>query len=321
MVRHVQSKARMRSSSFLLASALGVASATTFCLLLAACTSAEDDTTTVTSATEPDGGTRVSQKGEVCQASSDCADGLACAPVPGGIGGICSVATFGIAPTAKECVGIECREAIDCCPQAPATCPQILALCQDGGASSAGMCQQYDLYCKCDAAKYDCAADRCVTKCTADTECALAGPGFRCFAGKCAGCAVDTDCGGNSLCLDGTCKPMCRSDSECMGFARCTAGKCVDSGCKSDRECVAATRNVESKCGTDGKCTVACESDIECGNPRGYTFVSCIDKRCTYTGCESDKDCRLFGSAGTSGGPADMSKPIARQLVCRESKR
>ena len=36
------------------------------------------------------------------------------------------------------------------------------------------------------------------------------------------------------------------------------------------------------------------ENDVECGNPKGYSLVSCIAKKCTFTGCDTDKDCRLL---------------------------
>jgi hypothetical protein len=281
---------------------------------LAAC-STDDEVTTQASATEPDGGAlRISQKGEVCQVTNDCAPGLVCIPFPGGSGGVCGVGTFGITRTAKECVAVECRDALDCCPPAPPNCAQLLAGCSDGGA--AVLCAQYEAYCKCDATKRDCVADKCIVKCASDVECAASGPGARCLGGRCGVCTTDTDCAANNRCTDGACVPECRSDGDCLGFARCTSGRCVDSGCKTDRECVALTRNVEAKCGADGKCTSACESDIECANPKGYTFVSCIEKRCTYTGCESDKDCRLFGSPA----PGDVTKPGARYLLCRDKK-
>jgi hypothetical protein len=301
----------MYRSVFLVASAALAFGGT---LAFTACSS-NDELATEAAPTEPDGGSRrISQKGEVCQVTNDCATGLVCIPFPGTSGGVCGVSSFGITRTAKECVAIECRDALDCCPVPPPNCAQLLAGCNDGGI--AVLCAQYEAYCKCDATKRECAADKCIVKCASDLDCASS-PGSRCLAGRCGVCSTDADCGANNLCADGACIPACRSDGDCLGFARCTSGRCVDSGCKTDRECVAATRNVEAKCGVDGKCTSACESDVECANPKGYSFVSCIDKRCTYTGCESDKDCRLFGSPQ----PGDIGKPIGRHLVCRDAKR
>ena len=58
---------------------------------------------------------RVSQKGETCQVTNDCAGGLACIPIPSGGVSICTVATFQITQTARECAVIECTTAADCC--------------------------------------------------------------------------------------------------------------------------------------------------------------------------------------------------------------
>lgn len=282
------------------------------------CRASDDGETTSTSATEPDASRRLSQKGELCQVTNDCVDGLACIPISGSFGGICSVTKFEVAPTAKECALVECREPVDCCPLPPTSCSTWQAGCADAGAGSL-VCQQYEAYCKCDATKRDCVADKCVTKCTADAECGMFGPGVKCTGGRCGAgtCAADADCGTGAICVAGMCQAPCRSDGDCAGFARCIAGKCEESGCKTDRECVAATKNVEAKCGSDGECIVPCENDIECGNPKGYAFVSCIDKRCTYTGCESDKDCRLF-----TMGPQENAgpQPLNRQFVCRAKK-
>ena len=79
----------------------------------------------------------------------------------------------------------------------------------------------------------------------------------------------------------------------------------MESGCKTDRECINATKNVDSKC-NEGKCVIACRTDLECGNPRLYNFFSCLNGECTYTGCESDKDCRLFFSGATDAGALNL---------------
>ncbi len=287
-------------------------------LAASGCSSTDDDTAAAPAA---DAGTtrRLSQKGELCQVTNDCVDGLACIPLANSLVGVCSVTQFNIAPTAKECAIVDCREAIDCCPTPPSSCGQWQAQCADAGPGSP-LCAQYDAFCKCDTTKRACVADKCVVKCTSDLECATFGPGTTCNSGVCGvgACTADSDCGSGMVCISSSCQPACKSDGDCSGFARCNAGRCEESGCKTDRECVAATRNVEAKCASDGKCVVACESDVECGNPKGYSFVSCIDKRCTYTGCESDKDCRLFNLGAQDVGGAPQAR--GRQFVCREKK-
>jgi hypothetical protein len=249
--------------------------------------------------------------------TNDCAEGLACAPVPGGFGGgVCVTGEFRVAPTAKECAMVECANGIDCCDgTSTVNCARLRADClNDAGPDPASACAAYSAQCGCLSGRIDCERGKCVSHCTDDTDCALFGSGRRCAGGNCVQCALDEDCQAGFQCVTGSCQPPCAGDGDCAGFDRCLSGRCVASGCQTDRECVAATRVVDARCGTDGKCIVPCETDLECGNPSGYSFFSCIDKRCTYVGCETDKDCRLFFT-----GPSDASTLSARQHpVCRE---
>lgn len=265
---------------------------------------------------------RLSQKGETCQVTNDCAQGLACVPMPGfgssggvsvGFGGVCTVGEFRIEKTAKECAVIQCEKAEDCCDP-PATCPDLLEACnQAGDAGFSSACEQYKQYCVCDTERIACDQNKCVTKCSTDSECSSSNGTPRCAGGTCVRCASDDDCSGDDTCISGSCKAPCKSDGDCPGFDRCVASQCTPSGCQTDRECVASTRNVEATCGTDGKCIVPCQTDLECGNPRGYSFFSCLEHQCVYTGCESEKDCRLL-LTGPDGG-----LPSGSHVVCREA--
>lgn len=261
-----------------------------------------------------DSSSRHSNKGEACQVTSDCGDGLACQPLPGGVTGVCVSAAFNIAPTAKECVISECSVAADCCPAPPSDCSTLLQLCGDAGKGNPA-CDEYEQRCKCDTTKHDCVNDRCITHCGADPECAVLSDARKCVAGNCVQCAIDSDCTGTgATCVDGKCQRACIGDGDCAGFQRCLAQKCVESGCQTDRECVAATRDIDAKCGTDGRCLVSCKSDLECGSPKSYSFFSCIDSKCIYTGCQTDKDCRLLLT-----GPSDASIIGATEHVfCRD---
>jgi hypothetical protein len=261
--------------------------------------------------------TRTSRRGEACQVANDCDDGLFCAPLPGGSGGgLCVTGNFNVAKTAKECALVECATSGDCCDDSlTAGCAQLRTLCdaeRDAGTTPPIFCNQYDSQCGCETGSVACEVGKCVTRCKADAECNV--PDRRhCAGGKCVQCALDNDCPGGRQCVTGQCQARCTNDGSCSGFDRCLAGRCVPSGCQADRECIAATRNVDARCGTDGKCIVPCQTDLECGNPTSYSFFSCIDKRCTYVGCESDKDCRLFLT-----GPSDATLPTKQVAVCRD---
>lgn len=261
---------------------------------------------------------RESRKGEACQTTNDCAAGLSCVPVAstGGGGapgiGVCVTGEFKVTQTAKECAIIQCQQAADCCPTPPSTCPQLAAQCGDAGPSNFA-CQQYNALCKCDALRYDCVDERCRTRCNLDSDC---GGTLKCSGGRCVQCVDDSTCLTGETCINGACTPPCQGDGDCPAFNRCQAGKCVPGGCTTDRECIAATRNVESTCGTDGNCIIPCQTDLECGDPKNYRFYSCINRQCIYVGCSSDKDCLLYAY-----GTVDASVPNPNgktHIVCRD---
>ena len=263
---------------------------------------------------DPSVAPRTSRRGEACRVTADCGEGLACAPIPGGTGGQCVTAEFHVRPTAKDCAIVECATASDCCDDTlSAGCSNLREQCLAQGPS-APVCVQYRTQCGCDNGTIDCQVGKCVFRCGSDKDCSDTGAGRRCSGGKCAQCTNDTDCAGGKQCVNGACQAPCTNDGDCGGFDRCVDGRCLGSGCQADRECVAATRNVDARCGTDGKCIVPCETDLECGTPTSYSFYSCIEKQCTYVGCESDKDCRLF-LFGTSDASTLGPKQHA---VCRD---
>ncbi len=256
---------------------------------------------------------RASRRGEVCQVARDCEDGLFCAPMPSGSGGVCVTGSFKIAKTAKSCVLLECAGASDCCGDTNTTfCDQLRATCaQEAGFTSTQACLDYAQQCACAAGQVDCELGKCVTRCRDDSQC----NGGSCAGGKCVQCTTDAHCEAGRTCVSGQCQAACTGDGACAGFDRCVDGHCVPSGCQSDRECVAATRNVDERCGADGKCIVPCETDLECGSPTSFSFFACIDQQCTYVGCESDKDCRLFFT-----GPSDAGTlPLHETAVCQDN--
>lgn len=229
---------------------------------------------------------------------------------------MCVTGSFSVRPTARECVVLECTVASDCCdPSLASFCERARIECEtDSGTSPQQSCRNYQSACGCATGKTACVAGKCLSRCAKDVDCTSTGLGRVCTAGRCQQCVVKEDCGDGLECVNGECTAPCSHDGQCAGFDRCVQGRCLPSGCQTDRECVAATRNVDARCTIDGKCNIPCESDLECGDPTSYTFFSCIDKLCTYVGCDSDKDCRLFYT-----GASDASVlPQGQQVVCRD---
>jgi len=156
-----------------------------------------------------------------------------------------------------------------------------------------------------------CSNNSCVNdECSTDADCALgeecAPEGF-CREEQVQTCSVDTECGANELCLDGTCQipPACTEDLDCPTDTVCQSGRCarpctVDSDC-GDFGYTCQSGHCFQQCMTDGNCREAnticednmcvpaeCLSDDDC--PAGQ--IRCKDGRCQpYTTCTTDADC------------------------------
>lgn len=272
-----------------------------------------------------------SRKGEACQTTRDCVTGLSCIPTTtGAAGGTCVVGVFGILPTTKECVIVQCQTALDCCANPSAQCRSLKQQCdfqRDAGITTGSSCQTYEQACKCDENNKGCEEGLCIDKCVDDDSCVSSGRGSKCLGGRCGQCSGDDECKAvnpDYACVNAQCRAPCKGDGDCEGFDRCVNGKCTAGGCQTARECVAMTKNVEATCGTDGKCIQPCQTDLECGRPRGYGFASCIGGRCVDVGCETEKDCQLSSSSlttsssstsSTGGFPGDTPES---HFVCRE---
>jgi hypothetical protein len=227
---------------------------------------------------------QVSQRGEDCERHSDCDEGLAC------VGGVCTIGSFEIAATGKECVLIQCEQDSDCCDSSP-ECESYKAACNAGNTASCDLVLQY---CACNA---QCEDNRCKTNCDADSPCPL---GTFCESGQCVECQCDAHCGTGSVCKNAICVTECLRDADCDDFQRCQENECVDVGCETERECVASLRSVLAFCNQNTKaCQEHCSSDIECDNGENFNFRACIEGTCRDVGCNTDEECRAaFLNAG-----------------------
>ncbi len=290
----------------------------------------------------PDLSLTVGQVGESCTSRADCAPGLAC------FNARCVQGSSGLAPTGKECVVIQCREALDCCPTPPATCATLEANCLASPGSAS--CTSFEANCVCDGSNYDCTANQCVfiqcrepvdccpippttcptlkdqcdldpesTACAQyDANCVCDGSSYDCndnvcsvrracttdanclttqvcdvAAGYCVGCLADDDCPEGGACIDNLCESGCQGDEDCPFFNQCMDGECVEVGCQTDRECKVFTGDLQAVC-KEGECQVKCVSDFECANN-----MVCVDSACVPVGCETDEECRLqLGNGG-----------------------
>ncbi|MFP6684378.1 MAG: hypothetical protein VB934_06675 [Polyangiaceae bacterium] len=240
--------------------------------MLTACAGAETET-------DDDSALR-GKRGESCRARTDCESGLAC------ISNVCGIESFNLAPSGKECVLVECRQADDCCPAPLPQCSGWQVDCSQGDTFA---CEQYNNFCVCDATKVTCVDNTCQQVCSATDPCPF---GQICNAGKCGECATVADCAADETCTASKCVSKCSSNSDCAYFHSCQNAVCIDTGCTTNLECIAATQNVQASCG-EAKCSVPCQTDLECGNPTNYNFQACVSGACIDIGCETDEQCRI----------------------------
>ncbi len=231
---------------------------------------------------------RLSDRGQTCQSTADCAGSLICA------GGQCTDSTVGISPTSKQCLLNECQAAADCCPASTATCND---------------------------ANYTCDSNLChrtATSCTASTDCVTTFATdpvtgrtayFCSTGGKCVECLQATDCATitQTCSSDNHCVTACSSDSDCQALYSCQAStsQCVYKGCSEDRECKVIKNNAEAYCDSNKQCqTSKCASDTECFHPttptpvtgsgNAYAYQVCISGTCQNAGCDTDDECKAL---------------------------
>jgi hypothetical protein len=239
------------------------------------------------------------QRGESCTARADCAVGLAC------VKGICSPGDFGVEPTGKECVKIQCRVPTDCCGF-EGQCPQRRRECLAGLDASCGI---FNELCACDSTEtWECKDYQCVARptpaipCTEEAGAACGGSptlGY-CNGAYCVECTQASHCIGRVICsgrlcncVEEKCTVACATDLDCPMQQRCMGKRCVMSECGTDRECIASTGSIFSICAA-GKCRVSCSNDATCNDSTAKSLQVCIGGYCQDAGCASKEECRIL---------------------------
>jgi hypothetical protein len=281
------------------------------------------------------GRTRRSPGGLGCAVKNDCAPSFSC------IRGVCQPASFGLSPTGKECVQIDCTASGDCCKglatEVPEKCRPRAALClaelpgceqkpctrsRDcaGGGVCRGRCSVTSGEC---SGNVDCLANKCVggqctldfTNCTADAECAA----NNCAGGSC-GCENPSYTPSHPLCSDAECDSLCLwtcegsrcvLPSDCRTSDDCYGSKpvCVDGTCT---ECAQSVDCSFDKICLAGSCETPCRQDSQCG-----LFEACQAGECIYVGCRSDRECALLPELSAVGLPSSLD---ARLLRCHTER-
>ena len=259
------------------------------------------------------------RRGLGCSVKNDCVAGLSC------IQGVCQPSSFGISPTGKECVQIDCRVPADCCagrttevpeacrgrattclPQLPGCVPKECSRTAEcaGGGVCVGRCAVSSGECR---GNVDCLANKCLegrcslnfTACQSDAECAP----NTCAGGSCA-CDNPSYLPEHPVCKDPACEGLCLwtcEDSRCVLPSDCTtsddcvgaAPHCVEGACV---ECTVGTDCSFGKICLDGRCETACREDAQCG-----LFEACQGGECIYVGCRSDRECALVPDVRSLG--------------------
>jgi hypothetical protein len=271
-----------------------------------------------------------SKRGTACSVKNDCGKGFSC------IRGYCQPQSFGLTPSGKECVQVDCAEDADCCgaleTEVPKRCRSRAAKCvpelpgctvkactQSGDCGGGGVCTGTCVVSSGECTgNVDCIANRCVegtcsldfTACDSDADCVA----NLCINGSCA-CknpsydpadpvCSDPDCDGLCLwtCQDSRCvfSSDCESDDDCFGSTPlCVGGTCVE--CAESADC-----SFDKRC-IAGRCETPCKSDLHCA-----LFEACHAGECIYVGCRSDRECALIPDLESLGFSSGLDRRLLR---------
>jgi hypothetical protein len=284
---------------------------------------------------ELEDGVRRSLRGLGCSVKNDCKIGFSC------IQGVCQPSSFGLSPSAKECVQIDCETSADCCQGLPTEVPDKCRSRASACLKTLPGCEKKPCARTTDCGGGGVCTGRCAVtsgECTGNVDC-LAN---KCVSGKCSlnfnVCGSDADCAANT-CTGGSCacdnptyvplNPVC-SDPDCEALClwACEASRCViPTTCKSNSDCFGSkpvcVKGACAECATSddcsfdriclsGSCETPCQNDAQCG-----LFEGCQAGECIYVGCRSNRECTLIPDVRLLALPAGVD---ARLLRCHTQK-
>ena len=259
---------------------------------------------------------KLSQQGESCRSSGDCAGSLLC------ITQQCSAGDVAVNPESKQCSLVACTTQADCCTPTYSAqqCSDYNTACAADATSidctyyNAGCCPQSAID------RYTCTNGQCVSTCTVDADCPIGTARTHCSGSTCVQCADDSHCGANQTCATDThtCSTKCTTDGQCPALQHCQSDHCVVVGCANDRECVAYTLTPTSTCDmTTHRCSAKCTNDAECldhgivQTGLNYAYQVCVNGSCQSAGCQSDDECKdLLKASITTTRTAVCAAPV-----------
>lgn len=267
-------------------------------LAVAAC-SKDDDSPAVTGA--------LSEQGESCERTADCAAGLAC------FSGTCRPAELqGVTPNDKECAIVQCQAPADCCTTSwtrSYLCASYEEECALDPTLYASACQQAQgPDCVCSDRFFDCTENICQPKeCDQPADCCttdwVASYSCESYASYCATdpvtyaeyctMAQGPDCvcdPATYACNSGMCvsQATCTTDTDCYApTSHCSGTVCVE--CIEDGDCL----DTDAKCIGNACVTPECETDLDC--PPFYACeASDLGRECVEKGCATDRECIIY---------------------------
>ncbi len=244
----------------------------------------------------------LSQQGESCERTADCAGGLAC------FAGACRPADTNVATNDKECAVIQCESPAECCTTAwvrNAACDTYQEMCDSDPTGYATYCEYAaGPDCLCNESAFACEDGLCLSiQCTTPEDCCETAwtrdslcddYQLQCdsdpvtYATYCEYAAgPDCVCSGASYsCDENRCVAVstCTDSTDCYApTSLCVGGRCVE--CEGDDDCA----DPDARCGGGACIEPECETNLDCP-----AFYACQDRECVEVGCATDRECMVY---------------------------